>query len=714
MKLYHRDWDLLTDLSVRKPPLTSLTNGGLHSCDQVGIYHGLQQPLLVWYAPDSVGNILALRDVRRLCRVTLDTAVEAVLVIHLPGSTVLRFVKHLDGLYLLVPSVNPTTNPPNYSYSCVSTVADNHAAFTRRELEGADRARQLYRTIGCSSQRKFEVILDHGSILNCPVTRADAQCANVIYRPDLAYLKGKTTDHPTSSHVPTQVLSPLPEEIVKYHSNITLCVDFFYVQRLPFIHAISRKVGYRQAVAVPDRTKATMMSFVNKSVLEYTSRGFEVIDAHADKEFKCLHGSLGNISLEICGPDEHVPEVERSIRTMKETMRATAHGLPYRRLPKIMIVELVAMATHCLNGFPKEDGVSEHMSPHSIVTGRSRMDYNKIPLEFSSYVQLLDRSVNTIRSRTIGAIALNPTGNENGAYRFMSLKTGQVITKGPGSWTEVPVTDIAIARVEALAKQEGQPLLQDSNLLVEWRPNQPFDDDDEYDDDYEPSVVSSEDDVDLEVDDSIDEELADIADDTGNHETTNQGFSQGGQLTIEPVTGDPVQTQLEGAGIGVTHDGELDIGEDNAVHMEEEGANTEEDDGAAHMEEEGAGQVEEEGAIDNTGEEESDTRNNEETAQWSGYNLRSNRSREYSHRFDPQVYDVTNMHVSHPPREPVNVTQQVFGFVFTQMTARAGIKKHGQAARDALTAEFEQLDYKGAYEPVHITDLTEPQRKGAL
>ena len=58
-----RDRDLLTDLSVWKPPLTSLTNGGLHSCNQGGIYHGLQQPLLVWYAPDSVGNILALRDV---------------------------------------------------------------------------------------------------------------------------------------------------------------------------------------------------------------------------------------------------------------------------------------------------------------------------------------------------------------------------------------------------------------------------------------------------------------------------------------------------------------------------------------------------------------------------------------------------------------------------------------------------------------------------
>ena len=122
----------------------------------------------------------------------------------------------------------------------------------------------------------------------------------------------------------TQVHSPLPVEIAKYHLSVTLCLDFFYVQRLPFVHAISRKIGYCQAVAVPDHAKETMLSFANKSMLEYTKHGFEVVDVHADKEFECLRESLGNVSLEICGPDEHIPEVERSIRTMKETMQATA------------------------------------------------------------------------------------------------------------------------------------------------------------------------------------------------------------------------------------------------------------------------------------------------------------------------------------------------------------------------------------------------------
>ena len=350
-------------------------------------------------------------------------------------------------------------------------------------------------------------------------------------------------------------------------------------------------------------------------------------------------------------------------------MRAMAHGLPYHRLPKLTITELVAMATRCLNVFPKEDGVSEHMSPHSIVTGQARMDYNQIPLEFGSYVQLFDRSVNTIRSRTISAIALNPTGDENGTYRFMSLKTGQVLTKGPGSWTEVLITDLAIAHVEALAKQEGQPLIQDSNLLVEWWPNQPFDEDDEYDDDYEPSVVDSEDDVELEVDDTNEEELVDIGRDITNDGPVSHGLSQGNLPVTEPVSEHIAQPELEAAEVGTIHENELNNEEEGVAHVEEEGAATVEEEGVAHVGEEGASQVEEEGTGTDMSVEENGPGNNERAVQGSGYNLRSNRSREYSHRFDPQVYDVTNTHVSHTTRKPVTIAQNMFGFVLTQMTA---------------------------------------------
>ena len=72
------------------------------------------------------------------------------------------------------------------------------------------------------------------------------------------------------------------------------------------------------------------------------------------------------------------------------------------------------------------------------------------------------------------------------------------------------------------------------------------------------------------------------------------------------------------------------------------------------------------------------------------------------------------MHASHAPKDTATVAQRMFGFVFTQMSAWAGIKKHAQAARDVLTAEFTQLDYKGAYELIHADNLTETQQTSAL
>jgi hypothetical protein len=61
-----------------------------------------------------------------------------------------------------------------------------------------------------------------------------------------------------------------------------------------------------------------------------------------------------------------------------------------------------------------------------------------------------------------------------------------------------------------------------------------------------------------------------------------------------------------------------------------------------------------------------------------------------------------------------NVKKRLFGFVMTQMTARAGIKKFGKAAEMALLREFGQLEDQNVYEPIDPKTLTKEQRKGAL
>ena len=87
----------------------------------------------------------------------------------------------------------------------------------------------LHRKIGRPSQAHFENILKNNLIHNCPVTVDDARRAIVIYGPDMASLKGKTTAKQSSS-APSfdqvHILAP----ILKENTDLTLAIYYFFVQ----------------------------------------------------------------------------------------------------------------------------------------------------------------------------------------------------------------------------------------------------------------------------------------------------------------------------------------------------------------------------------------------------------------------------------------------------------------------------------------------------
>ena len=62
-----------------------------------------------------------------------------------------------------------------------------------------------------------------------------------------------------------------------------------------------------------------------------------------------------------------------------------------------------------------------------------------------------------------------------------------------------------------------------------------------------------------------------------------------------------------------------------------------------------------------------------------------------------------------------DIYKYIFAHFMTQMTAAVGIKKHDQAAVDALLQEeFCQLDSKNVFEPLDASTLTTSQKREAL
>ena len=106
------------------------------------------------------------------------------------------------------------------------------------------------------------------------------------------------------------------------------------------------------------------------------------------------------------------------------------------------------------------------------------------------------------------------------------------------------------------------------------------------------------------------------------------------------------------------------------------------------------------------------------------YHLRERRGRDYSHRLDHQMNTATGaqsyethhqlMQTDAGVCDDKRAPKYIFGHVMTQMTATAGIKKHGQRAVDALFKEFCQLDDKSVFGAIKADTLTSAQKHAAL
>ena len=136
---------MLTNIRKSDHTLRALTNGGHQDSDMVGDFSNLG---VVWYNPRSIANILSLADIRKVCRVTLNTSSdEPALCVHRLDGSVIKFVEHDSGLYIYDSAARERTSESVTAYTMVSTVAAQKKLFSRRQIEAADTARALYRKL---------------------------------------------------------------------------------------------------------------------------------------------------------------------------------------------------------------------------------------------------------------------------------------------------------------------------------------------------------------------------------------------------------------------------------------------------------------------------------------------------------------------------------------------------------------------------------------
>ena len=79
-----------------------------------------------------------------------------------------------------------------------------------------------------------------------------------------------------------------------------------------------------------------------------------------DGKFETIQANLTElqINMNVVSCDEHVPEAERWIRTIKERMRNTYSTLTFHIMPRQLFIEISYRDIFWINIFPADAGIS--------------------------------------------------------------------------------------------------------------------------------------------------------------------------------------------------------------------------------------------------------------------------------------------------------------------------------------------------------------------
>jgi hypothetical protein len=673
---------LLKEITTTSKTMTIHCNAGKAVTSQVGELAGYGT---VWYHPSGIANILSLARVREKgFKVQYDDKNNIFLITNSDGKT-RTFQQSPRGLYYMdtaTETKSETTLTALSEYDnrfvsngmvLVNTVEENKSNFSQRDYLRAVQARKIMHTIGRPSLQQFLNILDRNHLPNCPVTRRDALNAEAIFGTDVGSLKGKTVHR---SSVPVQpVMNDLPAETMAAYRDIILCADIMYVNKIPFFVTISRHIHFSTVEMIHNRKSDTLLNSVKQVQAIYQKRGFIITHMLFDGEFECLRGALAtlNITLNAATNDEHVPEVERFIRTLKERTRCVYNTLPFTSMPPRLLIEMVYGSNFWLNCFPYPGGISDVLSPRAIVTGMSIDFLRHCQLEFGTYVQVHEAHDNTMVTRTTGAIALRPTGNTQGGYMFYSLTTGRCLSRN--RWTMLPMPTDVIDRVNKLSRRDLDTretlMFADRDQLI--IPDEFVNDSDSDDESYHP--VEEEDidnDVSFNDEEVIDDAVMDPVEIPADAlvDNDNGNALDGNDLNVD--------LNIPGVDAGI-------LPEDN-FHPDADIAGVDDDQDLLdqEIEDDVAGVADEQADLDQQMEHQYGPRNNE-------YDLRPRRPRDYSH------LHATLEHT-----------------VMTQYSMKKGIKLFGSDGVDAVLQELKQLHDRDVIQPVHAKALSSEDRRNAL
>ena len=347
--------DFVTNIRNSSYPMVLKSNGGKLPISQVADFEGFETE--TWFSRNAMTNILSFSLVRSEYDVTYDGDS---FIIHraAKGFPDMVFKPHKSGLHVYDP------NDPRglASYCFMETVESNMALFTQRQLKDAIKVSDLQAGLAFPSDIDMKWALQSNMIKDCPLSVKDLRTATKVYGKSIAMLKGKTVR--SAPPVVRQNVIEIPKEIWVLHKMVTLCIDIFFVNKIPFFITYSLVIRFLSVTHLSGQKALVIFKALKAMCNYYLQRGFQVVFIKGDGEFKPLQAFMDTVygapQLNVTSANEHVPDVKRKIRVIKERVRAIIYSIPFNALPAQVLIHAVLFVAKQLNLFPVKGGVSGH------------------------------------------------------------------------------------------------------------------------------------------------------------------------------------------------------------------------------------------------------------------------------------------------------------------------------------------------------------------
>jgi hypothetical protein len=121
----------------------------------------------------------------------------------------------------------------------------------------------------------------------------------------------------------------LPVDVFERNQEVTvtLCADIMYINGNPFFVSVSRKIKFGTIQELSSRSKNNVFKAIDRVLATYRGGGFSVRHMLMDGEFEPLRADLAiesrHVTLNTTANDEHVGDIKRYNRTIKESVCST-------------------------------------------------------------------------------------------------------------------------------------------------------------------------------------------------------------------------------------------------------------------------------------------------------------------------------------------------------------------------------------------------------